>query len=79
MATRPIGPVARQVERIFGPGTATGLTDGELVERFARRRDEAAFEALVARHGPMVLGSEAGRPPDPSAYPRAEVVIVKNE
>jgi RNA polymerase sigma-70 factor (ECF subfamily) len=32
------------------------LTDGELLERFIARRDEAAFETLVRRHGPMVLG-----------------------
>jgi RNA polymerase sigma factor (sigma-70 family) len=33
-----------------------GLTDGQLLERFLGRRDEAAFEALLRRHGPMVLG-----------------------
>ena len=33
-----------------------GLTDGQLLECFLTRRDEAAFEALVRRHGPMVLG-----------------------
>jgi RNA polymerase sigma factor (sigma-70 family) len=31
-------------------------TDGELVRQFVARRDEAAFAALVRRHGPMVLG-----------------------
>jgi RNA polymerase sigma factor (sigma-70 family) len=31
-------------------------TDGELLERFVARRDEAAFEALLRQHGPMVLG-----------------------
>jgi RNA polymerase sigma factor (sigma-70 family) len=36
------------------PGDSAG--DAELLERFVRRRDEAAFEALVRRHGPMVLG-----------------------
>lgn len=29
--------------------------DAALVERFARQRDEAAFQALIERHGPMVL------------------------
>ncbi|HEY7156402.1 MAG TPA: sigma-70 family RNA polymerase sigma factor [Gemmataceae bacterium] len=32
-----------------------GLTDGELMERFLSQRDEAAFEGLLRRHGPMVL------------------------
>src|SRR5262245_23460366 len=31
-------------------------TDGELLERFLTRRREAAFRALVDRHGPMVMG-----------------------
>jgi RNA polymerase sigma factor (sigma-70 family) len=31
------------------------LTDAQLLERFATARDEAAFEVLVWRHGPMVL------------------------
>jgi hypothetical protein len=30
--------------------------EAELLARFVGRRDEAAFAALVARHGPMVLG-----------------------
>ncbi len=30
--------------------------DAELLERFASRGDESAFAALLARHGPMVLG-----------------------
>src|SRR5690242_10823036 len=33
-----------------------GLTDAHLLERFLARRDGAAFEALLRRHGPMVLG-----------------------
>src|SRR5437588_10310850 len=32
-----------------------GLNDGQLLECFVARRDDAAFEALVRRHGPMVL------------------------
>jgi hypothetical protein len=31
-------------------------TDGDLLDRYVRQRDEAAFEALVRRHGRMVLG-----------------------
>jgi RNA polymerase sigma factor (sigma-70 family) len=37
-------------------GGAGDPTDGQLLERFTARHDEAAFAALVQRHGPMVLG-----------------------
>jgi hypothetical protein len=30
------------------------LTDRQLLERFAFRRDEESFTQLVQRHGPMV-------------------------
>ena len=33
-----------------------GMTDGQLLACFLAGRDEAAFAALVRRHGPMVLG-----------------------
>jgi RNA polymerase sigma factor (sigma-70 family) len=32
------------------------MTEGELLDRFVRANDESAFEVLIARHGPMVLG-----------------------
>jgi RNA polymerase sigma-70 factor (ECF subfamily) len=32
------------------------MTDGQLLQGFVAHRDEAAFEALVRRHGPMVWG-----------------------
>jgi RNA polymerase sigma factor (sigma-70 family) len=32
------------------------LTDGQLLERFLAQRDDASFESLIQRHGPMVLG-----------------------
>jgi RNA polymerase sigma factor (sigma-70 family) len=32
------------------------IADAELLDRFVRRKDEAAFAALLERHGPMVLG-----------------------
>ena len=37
--------------------TASGnLSDEQLLRRFVAERDESAFEALLIRHGPMVLG-----------------------
>ena len=33
-----------------------GASDAQLLERFLARREEAAFEELVRRHGPLVLG-----------------------
>src|SRR5262249_22640760 len=35
---------------------ALTLSDAQLLEQFARQRDEAAFEALLHRHGPLVFG-----------------------
>jgi RNA polymerase sigma factor (sigma-70 family) len=35
---------------------ADEIPDAELLERFVRRCEDPAFEALVKRHGPMVLG-----------------------
>src|ERR1700678_3007590 len=50
--------VLRDIKTLFDTGTASGLTDRQLLDRFVSRRDaagEAAFGALVLRHGPMVL------------------------
>src|SRR5262249_29781735 len=47
--------------------SVAGMSEGKLLERFLARRDEAAFEALVARFGPMVLGVCRGRLDDPHA------------
>jgi RNA polymerase sigma factor (sigma-70 family) len=45
----------RQVlEHVLQPRTA--VTDGQLLARFVAAHDEAAFAALLRRHGPMVLG-----------------------
>ena len=56
MANGATTDILRQVGRLFGEGTIAGLTDRQLLDRFRSRADEAAFEAIVARHGPMVLG-----------------------
>jgi RNA polymerase sigma factor (sigma-70 family) len=50
------GAVLDQLDRLFNRGTSAGLSEGALLERYVVDRDEAAFAALVARHGPMVLG-----------------------
>jgi RNA polymerase sigma factor (sigma-70 family) len=50
--------VVRQIGSLFDGGSVAGLTDRQLIERFTARRDstgEAAFAALVSRHGPMVM------------------------
>lgn len=39
-----------------GNQSGEGVTDSELLERFLTRRDEAAFELLVRRHGALVYG-----------------------
>ena len=51
--------VMRQIRTLFGAGTASGLSDGELLGRFAARAGESselAFAALLERHGRMVWG-----------------------
>jgi RNA polymerase sigma factor (sigma-70 family) len=55
MANGLLGQVLRKFHKQPGPRATQDPTDGELLERFVTRQDEAAFEALVRRHGPMVL------------------------
>jgi RNA polymerase sigma factor (sigma-70 family) len=45
-----------RLRRALAPPDGGGLTDGQLLARFVAGRDEAAFAALVRRHGPMVFG-----------------------
>ena len=58
MAIGKDGAVGRQIRALFNIGSIRELTDGQLLERFAVDRGEAAelaFAALVERHGSMVL------------------------
>src|SRR5262245_56736875 len=55
MATARMDTVLRQLRRAVRQDGAGG-TDGQLLASFIDRSDEAAFEALLRRHGPMVLG-----------------------
>jgi RNA polymerase sigma factor (sigma-70 family) len=45
------------MERIFQGETVSGLSEWQLLARYLEHRDELAFAALVARHGPMVMGT----------------------
>jgi hypothetical protein len=54
MATGQMGEVIRHLRRTVLLREGAGLTDGELLGCFVEHRDEAAFAALVRRHGPLV-------------------------
>lgn len=54
MATRPMNKVTQHLRRTMLLREGAGLTDGQLLECFTEHEEEAAFEALVLRHGPMV-------------------------
>jgi RNA polymerase sigma factor (sigma-70 family) len=56
MAASPISKVLDHIRRIALRQEAARLTDGQLLERFIKRRDDAAFDAIARRHGPMVMG-----------------------
>jgi DNA-directed RNA polymerase specialized sigma24 family protein len=48
--------VVRQLRRVVLQVEDAERGDSELLERFLADRDERAFELLIRRHGPMVLG-----------------------
>jgi RNA polymerase sigma factor (sigma-70 family) len=56
MADRQFSSALRRALHAPESGAAGGLPDAELLERFVAARDAAAFEVLVWRHGPRVVG-----------------------
>jgi cobalt-zinc-cadmium efflux system membrane fusion protein len=54
MAGEQLRTFLRRLRCAAGP-EAGGASDAQLLERFATRRDECAFEVLVWRHGGLVL------------------------
>jgi RNA polymerase sigma factor (sigma-70 family) len=52
----PAAGILQHVRRLAERQGADQLLDGQLLERFLAAHDQAAFAALVRRHGPMVLG-----------------------
>ncbi|SIO28611.1 RNA polymerase sigma factor, sigma-70 family [Singulisphaera sp. GP187] len=58
MGRVPNGVSRLHLRTLFSVGVIAGLTDGQLLERFATHEGEAAelaFAAIVERHGPMVF------------------------
>ncbi|MGO9921078.1 MAG: sigma-70 family RNA polymerase sigma factor [Isosphaeraceae bacterium] len=59
MAGIRMDPALGLIGALFRDGSATGMSDEQLLERFVSQRGAAAehaFEALVQRHGRMVMG-----------------------
>src|SRR5205823_1290422 len=56
MATGQLTAVIQHLRHTALRGGDDGRTDGELLGAFLARQDQKAFETLVWRHGPMVLG-----------------------
>lgn len=56
MAIGRLESVLRRLRNLVPGSKANGATDADLLKQFLDGHDEAAFEALVRRHGPMVLG-----------------------
>jgi RNA polymerase sigma factor (sigma-70 family) len=56
MRTARLNSVLGHLRQTLLPPDGGGLSDGQLLACFLADREEAAFAALVRRHGPMVLG-----------------------
>jgi RNA polymerase sigma factor (sigma-70 family) len=56
MAGGHIGHALRRLQGLLGARDAGGPSDGVLLHRYVHARDECAFETLLRRYGPMVLG-----------------------
>src|SRR6202048_3405332 len=56
MATGQMREILQDLRKALHQREQTDLSDGQLLERFVSRREEAALEVLVRRHGPMVGG-----------------------
>src|SRR5258708_7205107 len=56
MAHAQVNPVLHHIRGLVAAHLTQEQADADLLEAFSFRQDEAAFTALVRRHGPMVLG-----------------------
>jgi RNA polymerase sigma factor (sigma-70 family) len=55
MASKQLYTLIQHLRRSVCPCGQDTLSDAQLLERWVQQRDEAAFEVLLWRHGPMVL------------------------
>lgn len=56
MANGQLTTVLGHIRKMIGLRSAADLVDAELLARFVDRQDGVAFDQLVERYGPMVLG-----------------------
>jgi RNA polymerase sigma factor (sigma-70 family) len=56
MVQGELGTLIHHLRKLAGASKLDELTDGELLQLFINRHDEAAFAALLERQGPMVFG-----------------------
>jgi hypothetical protein len=56
MPQEPLRAVLDYLKRVTITQEMQSWADAQLLARFIAQRDEAAFSALVHRHGPMVQG-----------------------
>src|SRR5262245_10974026 len=56
MPSTPLTHIVEHLRRTAAPVESGDRSDSQLLTDFLSRRDEAAFAALVRRHGAMVLG-----------------------
>ncbi|HEV3444364.1 MAG TPA: RNA polymerase sigma factor, partial [Gemmataceae bacterium] len=54
MATAQLSTLLQHIHKLAADRDSLQRSDRQLLDDFSGRRDEAAFTALVARHGPMV-------------------------
>ncbi len=84
MKTTKDGTVQKQLSTLFNIGATRELTDGQLLERFSTGPSEVAelaFEALIERHGPMVLRVCRAQVTDPhdtqDAFQATFLILIK--
>src|SRR5262249_41833805 len=56
MVQGELGTLIHHLRKLAGAAKLDELTDGELLQLFTNRNEEAAFAALLERQGPMVFG-----------------------